>query len=51
MTEEEVLANIGTIAHSGTKAFIEKAKELKDQPDLIGQFGVGFTPPLWWQIK
>ena len=42
MTEEEVLANIGTIAHSGTKAFIEKAKELKDQPDLIGQFGVGF---------
>lgn len=42
MTSEEVLANIGTIAHSGTKAFIEKAKELKDQPDLIGQFGVGF---------
>ena len=42
MNSEEVLANIGTIAHSGTKSFIEKAKELKDRPDLIGQFGVGF---------
>ncbi len=42
MTHEEVLKNIGTIAHSGTKEFIKHAKEVKDRPDLIGQFGVGF---------
>lgn len=42
MTEEEVNQNIGTIAHSGTKAFFENAKKLKENPELIGQFGVGF---------
>lgn len=42
MTAEEVKENIGTIAHSGTKAFLAKKEELKDRPDLIGQFGVGF---------
>jgi molecular chaperone HtpG len=42
MTEEEVLKNIGTIAHSGTKEFLKKQKEIKDRPELIGQFGVGF---------
>ncbi|MFW7381385.1 MAG: molecular chaperone HtpG [Oligoflexus sp.] len=42
MTHDEVLANIGTIAHSGTKEFIKKAQEVKDRPELIGQFGVGF---------
>ena len=42
MTYDEVLANIGTIAHSGTKDFIAKAKEAKNHPELIGQFGVGF---------
>lgn len=42
MTQEEVLKNIGTIAHSGTKEFLKKQKELKDKPELIGQFGVGF---------
>lgn len=45
MTEEEVMDNIGTIAKSGTRAFLENLKKQSkkgDQPDLIGQFGVGF---------
>merc|ERR1712072_828795 len=41
MNREDVLNNIGTIASSGTKRFMN---ELKDKNDLslIGQFGVGF---------
>ena len=44
MTREEVEENIGTIAHSGTRAFLQNAKEqnLAEHPELIGQFGVGF---------
>lgn len=44
MSEEEIIENLGTIAHSGTKAFLARAEEadLKNNPDLIGQFGVGF---------
>lgn len=43
MTAEEVEANIGTIASSGTKAFLEGlSEEDKSRPELIGQFGVGF---------
>ena len=44
MTFDEVNENIGTIAKSGSKAFIEKFKEAKEneQLDIIGQFGVGF---------
>ncbi len=44
MTQDEVIAELGTIAHSGTKDFIRalQSKELKDRPELIGQFGVGF---------
>jgi molecular chaperone HtpG len=42
MTLEEVRENIGTIARSGTKEFMKRQAELKQNPELIGQFGVGF---------
>ena len=42
MTREEVESNIGTIARSGTKAFVESLENNSDNPELIGQFGVGF---------
>ena len=44
MSKEEIIKALGTIAHSGTKEFLQalQTKEVKDNPDLIGQFGVGF---------
>lgn len=42
MSFDEVMENIGTIARSGTKEFLRRTKEVKDHPELIGQFGVGF---------
>lgn len=48
MTEEEVVENLGTIARSGTDAFVKQFSELTKEKkrdeamDLIGQFGVGF---------
>lgn len=43
MTEDELAENLGTIAHSGSKHFIQRLGEV-DRKDLnlIGQFGVGF---------
>jgi molecular chaperone HtpG len=40
----EAVENLGTIAKSGTRAFLDNLKkaEAKERPDLIGQFGVGF---------
>ena len=44
MNEEDLTNNLGTIARSGTKAFIEKIASDKNagESNLIGQFGVGF---------
>ncbi|NLB70044.1 MAG: molecular chaperone HtpG, partial [Lentisphaerae bacterium] len=42
MTHKEVEENIGTVASSGTKKFLEAMKETAGAPELIGQFGVGF---------
>jgi len=43
MTREEVIENLGTIAQSGARKFIEATKDQKvDFTQVIGQFGVGF---------
>ncbi len=44
MSREHVVENLGTIARSGTKVFLEQLKsaDVQNRPELIGQFGVGF---------
>jgi molecular chaperone HtpG len=45
MSREDVIQNLGTVAQSGTRAFLEAAKKAgksAEAPGLIGQFGVGF---------
>ena len=44
MTKDDIIEALGTIAHSGTKDFLLalQQKEVRNNPELIGQFGVGF---------
>ena len=44
MSRDELVQALGTIAHSGTKAFLDRVEAAKgdDGAALIGQFGVGF---------
>ncbi|MGH6820518.1 MAG: molecular chaperone HtpG, partial [Methylocella sp.] len=42
MSGEELTTNLGTIAKSGTQAFVETVKKTKGDLHLIGQFGIGF---------
>jgi molecular chaperone HtpG len=42
MDRQELVDNLGTLARSGTKAFLKGLKDAKDGLGLIGQFGVGF---------
>ena len=44
MSRETIVEQLGTIARSGTREFLDslKAADAKDRPELIGQFGVGF---------
>ncbi len=57
MSEEDLTQSLGTIARSGTRAFLDRLKseapqdQAKDEVvagrDLIGQFGIGFYPRSW----
>jgi len=44
LSRDDAVANLGTIAKSGTRAFLEslQGRDVKAKPELIGQFGVGF---------
>src|SRR5262249_3225133 len=44
MSRATIVDNLGTIAKSGTRMFLENLQraDVKDRPELIGQFGVGF---------
>ncbi|HTB35624.1 MAG TPA: molecular chaperone HtpG [Reyranella sp.] len=42
MDRQELLDNLGTVARSGTRAFLKGLAEAKEGAGLIGQFGVGF---------
>ena len=42
MDRQELIDNLGTVARSGTRAFLKGLAEAKEGASLIGQFGVGF---------
>jgi molecular chaperone HtpG len=42
MTRDEIVENLGTIAHSGAAEFLKKLQAEQKPADVIGQFGVGF---------
>ncbi|MEQ8357197.1 MAG: molecular chaperone HtpG [Kiloniellaceae bacterium] len=42
MNREELIENLGTIARSGTAAFVQQLESKQEGSNLIGQFGVGF---------
>src|SRR3546814_745331 len=42
MNRQELIDNLGTIARSGTAAFVQQLENKQDGANLIGQFGVGF---------
>lgn len=44
MSRESIVENLGTIARSGTRAFLDTLRQAgaENRPELIGQFGVGF---------
>lgn len=42
MTRQELIENLGTIAHSGVRAFLQSLQEGQRLDEVIGQFGVGF---------
>src|SRR6516164_9853918 len=44
MSREGIIDQLGTIAKSGTRAYLEnlQRQEVRERPELIGQFGVGF---------
>jgi molecular chaperone HtpG len=42
MDRQELIDNLGTVARSGTRAFVDRLAQAKDGAGLIGQFGVGF---------
>ncbi len=42
MSRQELMENLGTIAKSGTRAFLDQMQQAEEGSGLIGQFGVGF---------
>ncbi len=42
MTRDELIENLGTIAHSGAMAFLKEIEQAENPVEIIGQFGVGF---------
>lgn len=52
MNREEMVQNLGTIAHSGARTFLQNADQSKSTlEEIIGQFGVGFYRSLWWRMR